>query len=221
MPLDEEVKGKFEDIGKWAKTHKPVVIGAGVGGLGLLVLLRRKSSGSASGPASYLTPDMLAASPTGSDVLTITGGQDVGGGAGSAASGGTNNLAPTVGPTAPFESQPLSSGGSLGSPTPSGLIGGLSAAVPALQGAGPILNSWNISNPYSSLTPTATYTPSASDILSTEPGGLNRVLLAVPGGPAGASYTVDTNSQLGSGPVVPVSARIAGERYDASGRVIA
>lgn len=116
---------------------------------------------------------------------------------------------------------PLSSGGSLGSPVSSHTeIPAIPTPIPALVGAGAILNRFNITNPLESITPTATYTPSASDIMSTQPGGISRVLLAVPNAPPGASYTVDTNSQLGSGPPVAVSQRIAGERYDAYGRVI-
>ncbi len=59
---------------------------------------------------------------------------------------------------------------------------------------------------------------SQSDLLTLQPGGLQRYTVGVPG-VAGGAYTVDA-STVGSGPVVPLNQRVPGERYDANGRVI-
>lgn len=65
------------------------------------------------------------------------------------------------------------------------------------------------------------YTPSASDYATEVGGGITRITAAKSATAAlkGQTYTID-NTTLGTGKAVPVSQRIAGERYDSLGRVI-
>lgn len=65
------------------------------------------------------------------------------------------------------------------------------------------------------------YAPSALDLASEQPGGVTAVQAAVPGAMGGQSYTIySAPGVAGTGPIVPVSRRVAGERYDPQGRVI-
>lgn len=108
---------------------------------------------------------------------------------------------------------------------------------PAPTGSRPIVNPFVTPSPAVIGTPLATYgvnnplgsayresqtnpfySPSLSDYAS-ELGGMQRTIAYAPGTPSNYAYTVD-NTNLGSGPAVPLSQRIPGERYDALGRVI-
>lgn len=66
------------------------------------------------------------------------------------------------------------------------------------------------------------YTASALDLQSERTGGLKvqQAARSTSDAAAGKTYTVVSNSSLGTGPVVPASQRVVGERYDKFGRVI-
>jgi len=97
-------------------------------------------------------------------------------------------------------------------------------AMPSLAPITGVTFDHTVTNPvgytdYEALRNQGTYTPSQLDYQTEQPGGLQWGYLNVDG-TAGHTAVV-YNSQLGTGPVVPVGSRIVGERYDIYGRVIA
>lgn len=104
---------------------------------------------------------------------------------------------------------------------------------PSLLGGGYIASQGQLQNPVGSAAAAALasidprtgyqyYAPSLTDFSTEQPGGIQTIQAGLPGTEPGQGLTYSIyGTNTGTGPVVPASQRIAGERYDASGRVIA
>lgn len=222
-----------DDVSKWVQTHK--IPAAAIGGIGLAGVVavigavrnRKGGSGSTSpntgtyfvvpgaggldgfntipGPDSPYIPKLPDDPSTGTTPAPAAPAQPV------------YQAPPTMFAPVPATMNPLST---YSPPVPTGVP----LALPQLDPSS-IYSMLTVANPvgYTDAEKArnqGSYNPSLSDYATERPGGIERTLVAVGGGPAGASYTID-NTGLGSGPVVPVAQRIAGERYDQYGRVIA
>lgn len=68
---------ELEQVEQFAKTHKGIVIGVavvGVGGLAYLFLKSKSSAPAAQSPSQYLNPNVLASTGVGGEVVTLSGG---------------------------------------------------------------------------------------------------------------------------------------------------
>lgn len=211
-------------------------------GAGAIILLRRRGGGGSSDP----TTGSRAANSADEQGSLFGGGSGGGAGSSSDLGGPTSGLAPGG---SFYPGAPADQAGGAFMPSPGALSTAPStSAVPASNsyygtpespiyrsqplpdiGATPaasVTSVTRVTNPAGtalglSQQPQNIYTPSALDMATEQPGVVAQVQAGVPGGPSGATYTIySAPGVAGTGPVVPVGNRIAGERYDASGRVI-
>lgn len=218
-------------------------LGGGVG----WVLWRRRSAGSSSSSPLYGSAARSAGQSSGDatgDVGSFGGGAGfglpggsspgesigvspgIGSGSGSTL-GSTLGLGSGSGSTPALGSSRVPAGGYYGTPedpiyraqpavqlAPSFLGGGYQAGQNVL---------WNPAGAADALAAISggTYTPSLTDYASEQGGGIQTVQAGLPGTQPnqGLTYSV-YGTNTGTGPVVPSSQRIAGERYDQNGRVI-
>lgn len=241
-PPKTPTKGKG---GKWNKkvAGLPQWGWAALGGsalAGYIIIKRRQKAAAASSAGDGLT---AASAPLSSSSTPWDGG-GWGGGGGTSGGGSSTPTSTETDPT----TTPTSTSSTTGSTT-APTVGASTIPVqslantPAFAGtAGPILQQ-TVSNPagtsdaiiaqnaalknqaklagnYPYDDSYVPYTPSQTDLASEQPGGLQYSSVAAPSNSSqSGTYTV-YNTTTGSGPVVPQSQRIVGERYDSLGRVI-
>ncbi len=223
-------------LGTWLRAHRLEAGGLGAGGVVVLALyVRSKKSSRSVQPATADTTATDLQSQI--DQLASELGALAGGGPPGQQLPGSTVAVGAPNPAVDPNSSQISPGTGTTAPAPGSLSvlgsgpGSLSSLLAnPTNPLAPVLGENTVSNPpgYAAsqveanrnpVTGLSTYTPSASDLLTEQAGGLQRYLVGVPG-VAGGEYTVDASS-VGSGPVVPLNQRVPGERYDANGRVIA
>lgn len=208
------------------------------GGVGYVLYKRRQAKGGAA--------TLGANTPAGGSQYPTDTGSGAGGSAGGFGSGLPGDPTSTYGGglgggslfTQPQDQTPLQPASQPAQAAPLQPAPAAAAAAPSVQiapsllGGGYTASQFQIQNPVGSadrdalasinpLSGQQMYHPSLSDYASEQPGGISVVQAGLPGTQPsqGQTYTI-YGTNTGSGPVVPAAQRIAGERYDSSGRVI-
>lgn len=203
------------------------------GGVGFVLYKRRQSSSTAAPTLATGAQAIPSTYPQASD----PGGAP--GGFGSGLPGGYPGGYPTGGYIGPYPyqqppPQQLPPAQQPVSTTPQGTYSYAPAVAisPSLLGGGYIASQSQLSNPvgsaladslasYNAKTGTYSYMPSLTDYATEQTGGIQTVQAGLPGTEPsqGLTYSI-YGTNTGSGAPVPADQRIAGERYDAYGRVI-
>ena len=217
MAAPSFVTQKFAGIPTWGWAG---IIGAAGG---VVWVARRRAAGAKTSSGDGLGIDAYGPSPRGAEDNAGEGG---GGGYG-AGDNSSGTLQQILDALKNMQQQPTTPAGTK-TPTPhtaprqtsSPTVNALSPST--LSSFGAVVGSGNVSNPVSSTVASRYYTPSALDLATTQPGGLDFSLI-VPTAKdvsAGQYSQVFTNYAGGTGPSVAPSNFITGERYDMFGRVI-